>query len=191
MLTATPTQPTDGDMPLFLDACALAKRYLPEQESSKRMKEMTGRFDRWGGFVVSSLIELEVISALAKYAREHPNYSAHLLTKHPEIVDYFRRELSRPAFTIVELDDDLLGEAADFLKEHPEHAIHAGDAIHLITAMGVRGKLEAGQVLVFVTADRGLEMAARAEGFPTANPMRDGVEALAAFSGLDLPRSRR
>jgi hypothetical protein len=32
--------------------------------------------------------------------------------------------------------------------------------------------------LVFVTADRGLEGAARAHGFATMNPLRDGVAAL-------------
>lgn len=149
---------------------------------------MTGRFDRWGGFVVSSFIELEVISALAKYARDHPNYAAHLLNKHAAVVDHFRRELSRAAFTIVRLDDDLIEEASDFLKQHPEHAIHAGDAVHLITAKAVRSNLEPGQVLVFVTADRGLEVAARAEGFPTVNPMREGIEALAGFPGLEPGR---
>ena len=61
-------------MPLFLDACALAKRYLSEH-GSKRMKEITGRFDDWGGFFVSGFVELEVLGALARYAREHPNYS--------------------------------------------------------------------------------------------------------------------
>jgi len=150
---------------------------------------MTGRFDRWGGLIVSSFIELEVVSSLAKYAREHPNYSAHLLTKHADTVNYFRRELSRPGFTIVRLDEDLLEEASDFLKGHPEYAIHAGDAIHLITAMQVRANLKPGQVLVFVTADRGLEEAARAEGFPTVNPLRAGVEALKALPGLEPDKS--
>jgi predicted nucleic acid-binding protein len=178
-------------MPLFLDACALAKRYLPEQASSKRVRQMTGRFDRWGGFVVSSFIELEVISALAKYAREHPNHSAHLLKKHQDVVDHFRKELSNPAFTIVWLDNDLLEKAADFLRCHPEYAIHAGDAVHLLTAMEVRANLEPGQALVFVTADSGLEAAAKAEGFPTTNPMREGIEALAATPDLPRAASRR
>jgi predicted nucleic acid-binding protein len=171
-------------MPLFLDACALAKRYLPEHLSSRRIREMTGRFDRWGGFVVSSFVELEVISALAKYAREHPNYAALLLRQHARAVDYFRKELSRTDFDIVPLDDDLLEEAADFLRLRPEYAIHAGDAVHLLTAMKVRERLAPGELLVFVTADAGLEAAAKAEGFATVNPMREGVEALAALSGL-------
>lgn len=143
---------------------------------------MTSRFDRWGGFVVSSLADLEVISAMAKYAREHPNYSTHLLKQHARAVDTFRKELSRPAFTIMEVDEERLEAAANLLRRYPDHAIHAGDAIHLITAMDVRENLEEGQVLVFVTADRGLEEAAKALGFPTVNPMREGVEALAALA---------
>lgn len=146
---------------------------------------MTGRFDRWGGFVVSSLIELEVISAFAKYAREHPNYSAHLLAQHGRAVDTLRRDLSRAAFTIVRLDENRLETAANFLRLHPEYAIHAGDAVHLITAMEVRANLKAGEALVFVTADGGLEQAAKAEGFSTANPMREGIEVLATHPGLE------
>ncbi|HKP74137.1 MAG TPA: type II toxin-antitoxin system VapC family toxin [Longimicrobiaceae bacterium] len=172
-------------MPLFLDACVLAKRYLPEQLSSRRVKEITGRFDRWGGFVVSSFIELEVISAFAKYAREHPTYAAHMLRRHPAAVDHFRKELSHAAFEIVQLDEDLLEEAADYLRLHPEYSIHAGDAVHLMTAIKVRARLAPGQVLVFVTADAGLEAAARAEGFATVNPMREGIEALLSVRGLE------
>lgn len=171
-------------MPLFLDACALAKRYLPEHASSRRMKEITGRFDRWGGFVVSGFVELEVISALAKYAREHPNYSADYLRRHPAVVDHFRSELSRAAFTIVGVNSDVVEEASELLKRHPEYAIHAGDAVHLATALQIRAKLDATEVLVFVTADRGLEAAAQAEGLATLNPMRHGVEALQAIPGI-------
>lgn len=148
------------------------------------MREMTSRFDRWGGFIVSSFIELEVISAFARYAREHPN-AAHMLAQHAAAVEYFRKELSRRAFTIMPLSDDHVTEAADFMKLHPGYAIHAGDAVHLITAMEARADLAPGEVLVFVTADSGLEEAAKAEGFVTMNPMREGVEALVALAGRE------
>ena len=171
-------------MPLFLDACALAKRYLPEHGSSRRMKEITGRFDRWGGFVVSSFIELEVISALAKYAREHPNYSPEFLRRHPEVVDHFRKELSLPSFTIIAVNDYVVEDASDLLRRHPEYAIHAGDAVHLASALALRTTLSADEALVFVTADRGLEAAAKAEGLPTLNPMREGVETLQTIPGI-------
>lgn len=165
-------------MPLYLDACAFAKRYLNEGMSSFRMRDITGRFDRWGGFVVSSFVEPEVISALAKFARntEHPLLRTHYLRKHSGVVETFRRDLSRAAFTIVYLSDELVEDAANLLKSHPEYEIGAGDALHLVTALEVRPKVAA--PLVFVTADNGLERAAKAEGFVTLNPLRDGVDAL-------------
>ena len=165
-------------MPLFLDACALAKRYLREQGSSRRMTEMMSRFDQWGGFVVSSFIELEVVSALARFAREHPNYSVDLLQRHAYVVDQFRKDLSRAAFRIIWMNQDMLEEASELLKRHPEYAIHAGDAVHLATALSARAGLDPGEQLVFVTADRGLERAARAEGLPTLNPLHQGTDLL-------------
>lgn len=165
-------------MRLFLDACALAKRYLLEQESSRRIKEITSRFNQRGGFVVSSFIEIEVISALAKYAREHPNHSAEFLRRHPAVVEHFRKELSRPEFSIVWLNDDTLEDASELLKRRPEYPIHAGDAVHLATALAVRATLDPDERLVFVTADRGLEGAARAEGLLTLNPLHQGAEVL-------------
>lgn len=143
-----------------------------------------GRFDRWGGFVVSSFIELEVISALGKYAREHPNYSTEFLRRHPAVVDQFRKELSKSTFTIMGTDDDVVENASDLLRRCPEYAIHAGDAVHLATALSVRARVPAKDVLVFVTADRGLEAAAKAEGLPTLNPMREGIATLQTIPGV-------
>jgi len=55
---------------LHQHASALAKRYLREGRSTMRMKEITGRPKRWGGLFVSSFVEIEVVSAIAKEARE-------------------------------------------------------------------------------------------------------------------------
>jgi predicted nucleic acid-binding protein len=148
------------------------------------MKEITSRFDQWGGFVVSGFVEPEVISALAKYAREHPNYSAEYLRKHPAVVDNFRKDLAQPAVTIVSVDDEAVSQASDLLRRKPEYAIHAGDALHLVTALAVREELKPPDKLVFVTADRGLEAAAKAEGLPTLNPMWQGVDALRTIPGI-------
>jgi predicted nucleic acid-binding protein len=147
------------------------------------MREITGRFDRWGGFVVSSFVEPEVISAFAKYARNasHPILREHYLRKHSGVVATFRRDLSRAAFTIVPLSDDVVEHAAQLLDRHPEYDIGAGDAVHLATAIDIRRTLAA--PLVFVTADRGLEVAAKAEGFATMNPLRDAVDTLEGIAG--------
>lgn len=165
-------------MPLFLDACALAKRYLHEGESTRIMRRITGRFDRWGGFVVSSLIEPEVISALGKYARGKTPHQKHYYNQHPRIVDAFRRDLSQPTFTIVPVTDDEVEAAADLLKAHPEYSIGAADAIHLVTAQSVRADSDAETPMVFVTADRGLADAARENGFTVFNPLHQRPEEL-------------
>lgn len=165
-------------MPLFLDACALAKRYIPEGESTRRMQQITGRFDRWGGFVVSSLIEPEVISAFGKYARSQTAAQTHHLRRHPRVVNMFRRDLSLPTFTIIPVTDNEVEAAADLLKAHPEYAIGAADAIHLATALALAKQARSGTPLVFVTADRGLAEAAREKGLTVFNPLYQRAEEL-------------
>lgn len=171
-------------MPLFLDACALAKRYLREGESSRRMQKITGRFDRWGGFVVSSIIEPEVISAFAKYARAQAPNQRHFFSLHPQVVDAFRRDLSRSAFTIVPVTDDEVATAADLLRAHPEYEIGAADAIHLATAMAVARHAGGDAPLVFVTADNGLAAAARDTGLTVFNPLYQQPDDLEKIAGL-------
>jgi predicted nucleic acid-binding protein len=169
-------------MPLFLDACALAKRYLPEY-GSKRMREITGRSEPWGGFVVSGFIEPEVLSALAKHVRD-PKYAPDARNRYPVLVNALRRELDRTAFTILSVTDDVVERAADLLRRKPEYEIHAGDAVHLATALAFRAKMEATDTLVFVTTDRGLEAAARTEGLKTFNPLRENIGTLRMIPGL-------
>ncbi len=171
-------------MPLFLDACAFAKRYLHEGESTRRMREITGRFDRWGGFVVSSIVEPEVISALAKFARAQEQHQEHYYRLHPRVVDTFRRDLSRGEFDIIPVTDDEIEAAADLLRAHPEYAIGAADAIHLATALAMAKQANAGTPLVFVTADRGLAEAARENGLTVFNPLYQRAEELETIAGL-------
>lgn len=170
-------------MPLFLDACALAKRYMHEGVSSRRMQRITGRFDRWGGFVVSSLIEPEVISAFGKYARAQAPHESHFYRKHPDVVDAFRRDLSSPVFTILPVTDDEVEAAADLLRAHPEYAIGAADAIHLATALALLAEGSLATPIIFVTADRGLAAAAREKGLTVFNPLYQGPEDLERIVG--------
>jgi predicted nucleic acid-binding protein len=171
-------------MPIFLDACALAKRYIQEGESSRRMRQITGRFDRWGGLVVSSLIEPEVISAFGKYARAQAPHQTHFFSRHPRVVDTLRRDLSDVAFTIVPVTDDEVEAAADLLRAHPEYSIGAADAIHLATALAVLAERPREKPLVFVTADNGLAAAAREEGLTVFNPLYQRAEELERLAGL-------
>jgi predicted nucleic acid-binding protein len=163
-------------MPLYLDACALAKRYLREGNGSKRMVEITGRFKDWGGFVVSEIIEPEVISALAKHAREQPEqHHEHYFAQHPKVVEAFRRDLSRGAFTILSVTEGEIEQAAKFLRDNPKYDIGAADAIHLVTALKLLPREPA---LVMVTADIGLVDASKSVGIPVYNPQTQHVERL-------------
>ncbi|HSU12996.1 type II toxin-antitoxin system VapC family toxin [Longimicrobium sp.] len=165
-------------MSLFIDACALAKRYLPEGRSSQRMKEIMGRSRRWGGLVVSSFIEIEVVSAIAKAAREFGNPLGRnaALREVPRTVDAFQRAYRSGAFTIVDADDAIVQAGIAELRSHPQHEIGAGDAIHLATAVGLANGAYA--PLVFVTSDQGLYAAARAHGLHVLNPNYEGSERL-------------
>lgn len=171
-------------MPLFLDACALAKRYLHEGESTRRMRQITGRFEGWGGFVVSSLIEPEVISAFGKYARAKAPHETHYYKLHPRVVDTLRRDLSGSGVTILPVTDEEVEAAADLLRAHPEYRIGAADAIHLTTAQALAAERKAVTPLVFVTADNGLAEAARGSGLTVFNPLYQGPEELEVITGV-------
>jgi len=121
-------------MPLYVDACALAKRYLQEGRSTQRMKEITGRSSRWGGLMVSSFVEIEVASAIAKAARQYGNPFGRreALRAVPRTVDEFQRAYRSGAFTIVAADDVAVDAGIAELRTHPEHEIGA------VGAAGVR-----------------------------------------------------
>ncbi|HEX8907491.1 MAG TPA: type II toxin-antitoxin system VapC family toxin [Longimicrobiaceae bacterium] len=172
---------------LYLDACALAKRYLHEGRSSQRMKEITGRSKRWGGLIVSSFVEIEVASAIAKAAREYRNPLGRdeALRAVPRTVDDFQRAYRSGAFTIVRADDAIVDAGIRELRTRPQQEIGAGDAIHLATAAGIVA--DTGTPLVFVTADQGLYDAARCHGLKVFNPNYEGADRLAAL--LDCQRA--
>ena len=171
---------------LYLDACALAKRYLQEGRSSQRMREITGRSRRWGGLIVSDLVEIEVASAIARSAREYRNPLGRqeALRLVPKTVDEFQRTYRGGAFTVVRADDALVQAGIAQLKRNPQHEIGAGDAIHLATALGI--VRDTGAPLVFATADQGLYTAARSHGLQVFNPNYEGARELEALLDRDL-----
>jgi predicted nucleic acid-binding protein len=171
-------------MPLFLDACALAKRYLREGRSTSRMRTITGRPKRWDGLFVSSFIEIEVVSAIAKAAREYgnPMERPRLLREVPRTVDGFLEEYHSGAFDIVHQTDDLVRAAIGELRGKPHHSIGAADAIHLASALKVGADTR--EPIVFVTADRGLYEAARQHGLAVYNPNIEDEASLEALVGL-------
>lgn len=171
-------------MPLFLDACALAKRYLREGRSTSRMQAITGRRKRWGGLIVSSFVEIEVVSAIAKEAREYgnPMLRPQMLRQVPQTVDLFLKDYRSGVFEVIDQTDEIVRAGIGTLRNEPHHQIGAADAIHLASAVEVT--LRPTRRLVFVTADRGLYDAAREHGLAVYNPNTQHEAALEALAGL-------
>ena len=171
-------------MPLFLDACALVKRYVPEGRSSSRIQTITNRPTRWGGFFVSSFVEIEVVAAIAKAAREYPNpmLRPKLLGEVPDTVRRFQRDYRSGVFNSVDIESAFLRAGVEDLTRHPHHSIGAADALHLVTALDAAERSPG--PLVFVTADRGLYDAAREHGLLVYNPNTEHEAALELRAGL-------
>lgn len=156
-------------MPLFLDACALAKRYVYEGRSTQTMKEITGRPAKWGGLIVSRLVEIETVSAITHAIRGYTfGVRTEALARLPGTVAKFRTELASGAFTIIENDEEIVESAIQSLVTNPTDEIGAGDAIHLAAALAAR---EDAPDLIFVTADGALFRAAKARGLSVFNPL--------------------
>ncbi|HEV7588872.1 MAG TPA: type II toxin-antitoxin system VapC family toxin [Longimicrobium sp.] len=173
-------------MPLFLDASALAKRYLPEGISSQTVKEVVSRSSEWGGSVVSAIIRPEVVSAVAAKVRGNslPVQRRAALTRMPAVVAAFHREYGNQTFRILPVTEVILDDAARLIAAKPTLNIGAADAIHLATAIEVRDRLAEGESLVFVTADRGLAEAAEGEDFPVFDPLYHRTDRLDEIRGL-------
>jgi predicted nucleic acid-binding protein len=148
------------------------------------MRAITGRPKRWGGLFVSSFIEIEVVSAIAKAAREYgnPMERPSLLRAVSQTVDVFLKEYRSGAFDIVGQTDDIVRTGINELRSKPHHSIGAADAIHLASALKIT--METGETLIFVTADRGLYEAAKAHGLAVYNPNNENEESLEALAGL-------
>lgn len=178
-------------MPLFLDASALAKRYLPEGTSSQTVKHLLSRSAEWGGSVVSAIIESEVVSAFAAKVRASSILLQRraALAQMPAVVAAFQRDYGRRAgFRILPVTDVILDDAARLIAARPTMNIGAADAIHLATAIEVRDRLPEGAALAFVTADRGLAEAAQANDFPVFDPLYHRPADLDGIPGLRMTR---
>lgn len=126
---------------LYLDASALVKRYVDEEDSDVVLEAMSGE-DTWSmcrtGFV-------ETMRAVARVGG-------------PEEAERARRDWMAGC-DVVELDRDLAEQAA---RVALASGLRAMDAIHLASAL--RLSVEG---IVFATWDARLHRAARAHGLPT------------------------
>jgi uncharacterized protein len=146
----------------YLDASAIAKRYLQES-GSLWVTELWKRAGEISLFS-AALVNVEVVCALSRAQRE-------------ERIGMRRRNESAALFALeaqqnlesIAVSADILQSAHRLALRHP---LRAYDAVHLATALELAERmLWAGlPAPIFVSADGNLLVAARAEGLVVENP---------------------
>lgn len=133
---------------LFFDASAVVSAYA-RQANSARVRALLKRDD----VAVSRLTEVETVSGIARLARE----DAITRERREDILAAFLTDFG--AWFVVDVTPDVTARARVLLLNH---ALRTGDAIQLASALLLQSEL-AGQLEGFVTFDRRLLDAARAE----------------------------
>jgi predicted nucleic acid-binding protein len=139
--------------PLYLDASALVKLYLPEPESQELDRAVARRRD----LIISDLAITEIVSAAARRSRQGT-------LDHGAAVELQRQILEDAEsgyFTRVGLAPKTHREAERFLLSLSGGTLRAADALHLALAL-----IEGTRTLL--TFDRRLAEAARSAGMATA-----------------------
>jgi len=132
----------------FFDASALVKKYVREPGSVR-----VRRLIRSGDVAVSRLSEIEVVSALARLARE----GAISLAQRDRAVAALVADLE--AWHVVELGPEVVASARRLLTRH---SLRSGDALQLAAALVLQDGLER-PLEEFVAYDARVSAAARQE----------------------------
>ncbi len=123
-----PIMPSDGDWtgPLYLDASALAKLYLPEPGSDALDAAIRGRSD----LIVSDLAITEIVSAISRRRREGSLPSLSVLRLHRKIL----ADIESGIYVRSDLMPEVHREAERLLLAIDNIALRAADALHLALA---------------------------------------------------------
>jgi hypothetical protein len=141
--------PTDFPGPLYCDASALVKLYLPEPESGTLNRLVVGRRD----LLVSDLSITEIVSSLSRRRREGALEAAKVARLHRALLAHVEAGI----YGRVELLSATHREAERLLLSVEGVALRAADALHLALAIS-------GHAASILTYDRRLAGAASAIG---------------------------
>ena len=149
MTTGSDVSTAEPAGPLYFDASALVKLYLPEPDSDAVNRLVAGRRDA----LVSDLAVTEIVSSLCRRRREGA------VTAH--VVDRVRRlilsHLDGGVYRRVELVPEVHRDAERLLASIDKIPLRAADALHLALALS-------GGAASVMTFDRRMANAARAAG---------------------------
>jgi uncharacterized protein len=150
-----------------LDSSAVVKVYLTEPGSS-RVRSMVSAARGpapTASVVASGLAHPETVSAIARRERNARLSAADATALIGRVDGDFTGPV--PLYTVLDVTSDVLARAAALVRPH---ALSGADAVHLATALALRGSLPSGDSLELVTTDRRLETAAKAEGLTVIVP---------------------
>lgn len=136
----------------FVDASAVVAAYLDEPERG-RMRAVLDE----GDIAVSRLTEIEAASAFARLAHDGVLTPA----RRDDVLQKFLTDLA--LWATIEVTADVVSTARALLLRH---RLRAGDAVQLGSALVLRER-SVHPVAAFITYDRRLRDAARAERLPT------------------------
>jgi hypothetical protein len=143
----------------FLESSAFAKLFVLERGSDSLIRTLEGVDDPQG--IVSALASLEVRSAIRRREREGDLLPADAQQAIDSLAAENLRIVEQPVSpTVIDV-----GRAV--LDAHP---LRAADALHLATCIVIRETLQISDIC-FVSAHDALLKAAKAEQFPTLNPL--------------------
>jgi predicted nucleic acid-binding protein len=112
--------------PLYLDASALVKLYLPEPESDTLDKALQGRND----LLISDLSITEIVSAISRRRRERVLSAVSCARLHRKIL----ADVEEGIYSRSDLTSETHREAERFLLAVDDLALRAADALHLALA---------------------------------------------------------
>ena len=157
-------------MPVFyLDASAIAKMYLPDEQGVDFVVQLLGSRLSGDVFVTSTLSIVEVKSAISRRI-DSPGDKESLL----EAYDRDVQEI----FNLVTVSDEII-QGAGLVVE--QHRLRAGDAIHLATALDIAASFSR---VFMVSADTELLEASEAAGIGAIDrQVDDAVSSLLELRG--------
>ena len=147
-------------MPVYyLETSALVKRYRTER-GSQAIGELFSEKTEDEGFVTSRFTTLEMESVAARALK------AKLLTPqaHEVMLRLFAEDLE-DRIIVLPASTTLILDAVQVTRQH---ALRAGDPIHLAAALNVQSSTS--DRIIFVTSDVDLRQAGEAAGFSTLSP---------------------
>lgn len=135
--------------PLYLDASALVKLYVPEPDSDELNRRVLGRRD----LLVSELAVTEIVSSLCRRRREGALGTQTVVRLQRAVLDH----IEAGHYRRVEMIPSTHRAAERFLLTVESALLRAADALHLALAV-------AGEAACVLTYDKRMREAARAIG---------------------------